>query len=272
MLLLVDILFYSRYANQWSSQVDKDKSVDINNPPHTQTFDPANRKSSLLTRKRSESSGSTGTEVPSETSTLAALSGIINSIASLVHPGNPPLPSTPKKNQPDDHHTLKPSPSQLGQFLTHAEKEAGVKNASRHEYALAGEGYGPDILHLVDDKALCALGIPAGDVLRLKQAAPLWWKAEPGRALKRRHEVLEGSPAEKLQETPPNKKMRFEKRYVKGGSWTLFGPGTMEGDVDPNADFTWYFYSKDFKMTLPLPRGLVPILDGEEDNGLWPSH
>ena len=49
MLLLVDILFYSRYANQWSSQVDKDKSVDIDNPPHTQTFDPANRKSSLLT-------------------------------------------------------------------------------------------------------------------------------------------------------------------------------------------------------------------------------
>ena len=246
-------------------------STSTNNPPHTQTFDPANRKSSLLTRKRSESSRSTGTEVPSETSTLAALSGIINSIASLVHPGNPPLPSTPKKNQPDDHHTLKPSPSQLGRFLTHAEKEAGVKNASRHEYTLAGEGYGPDILHLVDDKALCALGIPAGDVLRLKQAVLLWWKAEPGRALKRRHEVLEGSPAEKLQETPPNKKMRFEKRYVKGGSWTLFGP-TMEGDVDPNADFTWYFYSKDLKMTLLLPRGLVPILDGEEDNGLWPSH
>jgi hypothetical protein len=147
-----------------------------------------------------------------------------------------------------------------------------VKNTSRHEYVLADKGYGPDILHLVDDKALCTLGIPAGDVLRLKQAAPLWWKVEPGRALKRRHEVLEGSPAEKLQETPPNKEMRFEKCYLEGGSWTLFGPGTMEGDVDPNTDFTWYFYLKDLKMTLPLPHGLVPILDGEEDNSLWPSH
>ncbi|EDR14769.1 uncharacterized protein LACBIDRAFT_305815 [Laccaria bicolor S238N-H82] len=48
---------------EWArALVDKDKSVDIDNPPHTQTFDPANRKSSLLTRKRSESSGSTGTE------------------------------------------------------------------------------------------------------------------------------------------------------------------------------------------------------------------
>ena len=55
------------------------------------------------------------------------------------------------------------------------------------------------------------LRIPAGDVLHLKQAAPLWWKVEPENALKHRHEVLEGCPntlvVEKLDETPPNKKM-----------------------------------------------------------------
>lgn len=97
-----------------------------------------------------------------------------------------------------------------------------MKNASCHEFSLADEGYGPDILHLVEDKTLCALGIPAGDVLRLKQAAPLWWKTEPERALKRRHEVLEGSPntllVKKLQKTPPNKKMQLAKCYPKGGS------------------------------------------------------
>ena len=88
-----------------------------------------------------------------------------------------------------------------------------MKNASCHEFSLANEGYGPDILHLVEDKTLCALRIPAGDVLCLKQAAPLWWKTEPEHALKCCCEVLEGSPntllVEKLPETPPNKKMQF---------------------------------------------------------------
>ena len=49
----------------------------------------------------------------------------------------------------------------------------GVLNASCHENSLANEGYGPDILHLIENKDLCALGIPAGDVLCLKQAVPL---------------------------------------------------------------------------------------------------
>ena len=47
----------------------------------------------------------------------------------------------------------------------------------------------------------------------------------------------------------------------------------MEGNIGPDTDFTWYFYSKDLKMTLPLPCGLVPILDGNEDDfPLWPSN
>jgi len=53
----------------------------------------------------------------------------------------------------------------------------------------------------------------------------------------------------------------------------VFGLGTMEGDIGPDTGFTWYFYSKDLKMTLPLLCGLVPILDGDkEDNGLWPPN
>ena len=69
-----------------------------------------------------------------------------------------------------------------------------MKNASRHEHSLADEGYRLDILHFIEDKTLCALRIAAGDVLCLKLAVPLWWKTEPERALKCRHEVLEGSP------------------------------------------------------------------------------
>ena len=79
-------------------------------------------------------------------------------------------------------------------FSHYAKEDACVKNTSHHEFSLANEGYRPDILHLVEDKTLCALEIPAGDVLCLKQAVLQWWKTEPEHALKCRHEVLEGSP------------------------------------------------------------------------------
>jgi len=48
-----------------------------------------------------------------------------------------------------------------------------VLNASHHKNSLANEGYGPNILHLIENKDLCMLRIPAGDVLCLKQAVPL---------------------------------------------------------------------------------------------------
>jgi hypothetical protein len=272
------------------TQVDKDKNVDLDNPPHTQTFDPANRKSSLIVanRRRSESSGSARTEGSSEAATLGAASAFINSLTSLVNLRNAPGYSaatstacsgnqldlsTPTKSTDRDEgvsgiENLRPSPSQLSRFLAYAEDHAGVKSARRHENSLASEGYGPDVLHLVDVKSLRDLGIPAGDVLRLQRSAPLWWKSEPERILKRRHDGPANQPPQ--DELPPSKRMRFEQRFKEGGSCTCFGPSTTAGDLDPNADFTWYFYSEELQMTLPLPLGIIPVLEADEEE-LWPT-
>ncbi|KAF8156093.1 hypothetical protein B0H34DRAFT_783652 [Crassisporium funariophilum] len=217
---------------EWArALVDKDKNVDLDNPPFTQMFDPANRQSSLVNRRRSESSGSG--EVASESLTLTAVSALINSVALLVKQPPPPDPVMPKKLQDLDTNTLDLLPLQLSRFLTFAQSDAGVSNASQFRHSLSGQGYGPDILHLVDDKPLCDLGIPADDVIRLKQATPIWWKGEPERLAKR-------SPgdAEELDQTPPNKKMQSEKCFHYGGSMTTHGPGIIAGNLPEDADFT----------------------------------
>ncbi len=50
---------------------------------------------------------------------------------------------------------------------------------------------------------------------------------------------------------------------------TVFGPGLDGGDVDENADYMWHVYSKDLKMVVPLPRDVVPIIDGEDNDNIW---
>jgi hypothetical protein len=38
-------------------------------------------------------------------------------------------------------------------------------------------GYGPDILHLVNNGALKDIGVTPGDIIRLKQNSLLWWNS-----------------------------------------------------------------------------------------------
>ena len=45
-------------------------------------------------------------------------------------------------------------PSKLTQFLKYAETNLGVENACSHEEDLRMLGFGPDILHLIDDGVL----------------------------------------------------------------------------------------------------------------------
>lgn len=80
----------------------------------------------------------------------------------------------------------------------------------------------------------------------------MWWKPEPERASRGRHEVLEGTLlVEKL------KKMQFEKRYPECPFWT--GPHGRR-----TAASTLTQTSRSGLTTLPLPRGLVPIRRGQE--------
>jgi hypothetical protein len=166
--------------------------------------------------------------------------------------------------------TIYSTPSKLRRFLDAAEG-VGISSATRYCLSLSQQQLGPDILHLVENKELAELGILAGDIIRLKEFAPKWWNVESQQAgVKRRRTGEITGTVPETPVTPPNKKYRFEKQYTDGGSMTVFGPGWDAGDVGEDADYTWHVYSKDLKMVVPLPRGFIPTLDGEDnDNDNW---
>ena len=61
-------------------------------------------------------------------------------------------------------------PSKLSRFLSYAETHLGIKNMHLHEDSLHTLGFGPDILHLVEDNVLKDIGFIPGDVIHLKQS------------------------------------------------------------------------------------------------------
>ena len=55
------------------------------------------------------------------------------------------------------------------------ETHLGIENTRLHEDSLHTLGFGPDILHLVEDNVLKDIGFIPGDVIRLKQSVRQWW-------------------------------------------------------------------------------------------------
>jgi hypothetical protein len=69
------------------------------------------------------------------------------------------------------------TPSKLSCFLKYAETYLGVENACSHEEGLQMLGFGPDILHLVENGVLKDIGSMPGDVIHLKQNSQQWWNS-----------------------------------------------------------------------------------------------
>ena len=120
-------------------------------------------------------------------------------------------------------------------------------------------GFGPDILHLVEDAVLKDVGFTPGDVIGLKQNSQQWWNSMDVKR-KRSNETLPQAPS-----TPPNKRITFEKRYRGGGGYRLYGPRIVEAEFSPGDDVDWYYFCKARDAMVPLPSGCKPILDGEEE-------
>ena len=118
------------------------------------------------------------------------------------------------------------SPSKVGHYLGYASEKLGVRDAHVYKEALAREGYGPDILPYVEDKALTECGLTPGDVIRLKRGAAEWWNSSDAK----RARILE--PTDKPQPALPTSTteygIRFEKKYLDGGSVSCFGSGVVE--------------------------------------------
>lgn len=60
------------------------------------------------------------------------------------------------------------TPSKLSRFLEYAETNLSIENARLHEESLRMLGFGPNILHLVDDAVLKDVGFTPGDVIHFE--------------------------------------------------------------------------------------------------------
>lgn len=124
-------------------------------------------------------------------------------------------------------------------------------------------GYGPDILHLVNDGDLKDIGIKPGDVIRLKQHSLQWLNSS---ASKRK----QGDHTPSAPSTPPNKKVRFEKRFHDGGLARLYGPRIRridgdEGDVPEHLSYDWFYYCEAHDDWVSVPPGCVPVLENDHE-------
>lgn len=91
------------------------------------------------------------------------------------------------------------------------------------------QGYGPNILHLIDDATLLAQGLSEGDVIHLKQNSLQWWNHKLESKKRKQPDQDVGGPAMPIQpqpelHAPPNIKVQFKKRFHDEGAARLYGP------------------------------------------------
>ncbi len=98
-------------------------------------------------------------------------------------------------------------------------------------------GYAPDILQLVDDGSLKDIGIKPGDVIRLKQHSLQWLNSSASKRKQDDHTPLGAS-------IPPNKRVRFEKRYHDGGSSRVYGPRIVRPGYLSQSDLFLFLSTK----------------------------
>jgi hypothetical protein len=211
------------------------------------------------------------------TSDLAHVASIVQGLVAIVQPpASRVVPSTPE-HKPADTALKLPlfsspphnTPSKLSRFLKYAENSLGVQDATGYEDKFRAHGYGPDILHLVDDVALHRIGLSEGDIIRLKQNALRWWNLESeSHKRKRQDDDPSGMPSgsvpvqpDAAPRTPPNLRVRFEKKYYDGGHARLYGPRITRGELPPDDDFEWTYFCEARSEFVPLPDGYIPVLD-----------
>ncbi|KAF8159097.1 hypothetical protein K438DRAFT_1942479 [Mycena galopus ATCC 62051] len=267
-----------------------DGEATINQPPLLKGFDPAKRQTALHPARIAA-----GINLP-QGPAVSDVGYLANMITALVGAGavggpskvlglgaQPSTPNTKAKAPEITDSPVLPTPTKLPRFLEHAEKTLGVSDARSFESVMRRNGYGPDIMHLVDNEALEDIGMSKGDVLRIKGGASKWWN---GPDAKRKREDG-GAAADQLGGnysgggqsgghsreqnldllvTPPNKKVAFELRYSGGGAQRLYGPRLSPGE--PNIPEGEMFYRCPVRNAwVPVPAGYRAVIDrGEEEN------
>jgi len=211
-------------------------------------------------------------------SALSAVSNLVSSVFSVIRPdlGTPTTPTFRRRATVTSPVVETPgviynTPTKLERFLEAAQNH-GVPGVQAYSVSLSQKGYGPDILHHVSVNDLVEVGVSPGDAIRLREYASKWWAEEHQRVAKRPRVPDPGSgachatstpSAPPIDSTPPSKRLRFEKRFYDGGGMTTWGRAVadMRADYEPEeTDYTWWVYSKDLQMAVPIPPGKLPIL------------
>ena len=239
-------------------------------PPQTLTFDSINQCASF-SQSKPHSTLLVATSI-SQPSDLAHVASIVQGLVAIVQPATNVAPSTlENKPAPTTSAPLsapRNTPTKLSCFLRFAEQHLGVDSATGYEDKFWAHGYGPDILHLVEDAALQCIGLSEGDIIQLKQNALCWWnlESESNKCKCSDDDDGEGGPtlphsAPHTPRTPPNVKVQYEKRYHDGGSARLYGPQLTPGTLPLDMDFDWTYFCQAHGEYVPLPDGYIPVLD-----------
>ncbi|KAK6969269.1 hypothetical protein R3P38DRAFT_3502227 [Favolaschia claudopus] len=195
------------------------------------TFHPAKRQVALHRVNSPQGAGGV--------SDIGHLANLITTIFGATSAVKSTQPSTPQKSSHTESHVPDvvnsppvPTPSKLSKYLEHAETKLGVSNTRMFETGLRENGYGPDILHLVDNKDPEGLGISKGNVIRLKAGAQNWWKSSDAKRKRTESESAGNSGTAGIGQdvtVTPSKRVAYEVRYKDGGSSRLFGPRLSPG-------------------------------------------
>ncbi|THU91385.1 hypothetical protein K435DRAFT_841047 [Dendrothele bispora CBS 962.96] len=250
--------------------VKVDNKATVQTPPNTLMFDPATRRSSLRSSKRRSSSLMSSDASSSRTSDIGHISNIISLLAGPRREPETPA-SAPAAPTLLEHQN---TPSKLPRFLSYAKDRLGIINAPAYERSLRDQSYGPDILHLVEDKDLISLNIPSGDVIRMKKAAPIWMASDDSK-----HKPVDDpvasddskhKPVDDPETHPPKQPLvTFEKRWIDPETGRDTGAarvyGTLEhidGWEDQQAEpgLSWFYKCEVLQQFLPVPAGYKAII------------
>jgi hypothetical protein len=116
---------------------------------------------------------------------------------------------------------------------------------------------GPDVLDQADIQELTNfdIGMPYGDALRLRAAAPSWWKSRTKRA----REDYESDPAFTPVPTDLPATLRIQVKYPDGGEASFWAP-LIRGDQREHDSYS-QCYDEATSTWIPIPQGwTAPML------------
>ena len=132
------------------------------------------------------------------------------------------------------------------------------------------KGFGPDILQDLSTSDLESVGFTLGDAIRMKKAAPDWWKtagnvtknAKRKRTDDDHNGSLGGFDLDGMS-------VRVEKRWkgepgghTMSGTLRQGGPGDDGDDGDQQVE--WFFFCDATNCMLPVPTGFIVQIEGDD--------